>query len=161
MFESFDPLATSCREVNSIRNDRGALHGYARDPISVGRVVDEIWPDLVRGGGRGEIYSWTVVYRPVTAEFEPPYAPAIIALDEGYQMLTNVVGVPPEDLDVGLRVRVEFRPSDVRPGGMPQLILRLICGHRRAGKDLGFSLGRSPKKPGFDCDVATCFSPGI
>jgi uncharacterized OB-fold protein len=58
--------------------------------------------------GRGEIYSWTVVYRPVTAEFEPPYAPAIVTLDEGYQMLTNVVGVAPEDLDVGMRVRVQF-----------------------------------------------------
>ncbi|WP_297598652.1 OB-fold domain-containing protein [Mycobacterium sp.] len=66
-----------------------------------------------QGSGRGEIYSWTVVYRPVTAEFEPPYAPAIITLDEGYQMLTNVVGVPPEDVDVGLRVRVQFH--DVGP----------------------------------------------
>lgn len=66
------------------------------------------------GSGRGEIYSWTVVYRPVTPEFEPPYAPAIVTLDEGYQMLTNVVGVPPEDIDVGLRVRVRFH--DVGPG---------------------------------------------
>lgn len=63
--------------------------------------------------GAGEIYSWTVVYRPVTAEFEPPYAPAIVSLDEGYQMLTNIVGVPPEDIEVGLRVRVQFH--DVGP----------------------------------------------
>jgi uncharacterized OB-fold protein len=61
-----------------------------------------------RGGGVGEIYSWTVVHRPVTAEFEPPYAPAIVTLDEGYQMLTNVVGVDPADLAIGLRVRVQF-----------------------------------------------------
>lgn len=61
-----------------------------------------------QGGGVGEIYSWTVVRRPVTAEFEPPYAPAIITLDEGYQMLTNVVGVAPEDLAIGMRVQVQF-----------------------------------------------------
>jgi uncharacterized OB-fold protein len=60
------------------------------------------------GGGAGEIYSWTVVHRPVTAEFDPPYAPAIVTLDEGYQMLTNVVGVAPGDLAVGMRVRVQF-----------------------------------------------------
>lgn len=59
-------------------------------------------------GGTGEIYSWTVVYRPVTSEFEPPYAPAIITLDEGYQMLTNIVGVAPEDVAIGMRVRVHF-----------------------------------------------------
>jgi uncharacterized OB-fold protein len=59
-------------------------------------------------GGVGEIYSWTVVYRPVTPEFEPPYAPAIITLDEGYQMLSNVVGVAPGDLAIGMRVQVHF-----------------------------------------------------
>lgn len=58
--------------------------------------------------GTGEIYSWTVVYRPVTPEFEPPYAPAIVTLDEGYQMLTNIVGVAPHDLAVGMRVQVQF-----------------------------------------------------
>jgi shikimate 5-dehydrogenase len=44
-FAYLDPLARQCREINSIRNDGGRLRGYARDPISVGRVVDEIWPD--------------------------------------------------------------------------------------------------------------------
>ena len=61
-----------------------------------------------QSGGVGEIYSWTVVRRPVSAEFEPPYAPAIITLDEGYQMLTNVVGVAQEDLAIGMRVQVQF-----------------------------------------------------
>jgi uncharacterized protein len=58
--------------------------------------------------GTGEIYSWTVVYRPVTPEFTPPYAPAIVTLDEGYQMLTNVIGVAPADLAIGLPVQVQF-----------------------------------------------------
>jgi uncharacterized protein len=61
-----------------------------------------------RSGGVGEVYSWTVVHRPVTAEFQPPYAPAIVTLDEGYQMLTNVVGVAPDELAIGMRVRVQF-----------------------------------------------------
>ena len=64
--------------------------------------------DWRTSGGVGEIYSWTVVHRPVTAEFEPPYAPAIVTLDEGYQMLTNIVGVAPEDLAVGMPVQVQF-----------------------------------------------------
>ena len=61
--------------------------------------------------GVGEIYSWTVVYRPVTADFEPPYAPAIVTLDEGYQMLTNIVGVAPEELAVGMGVQVQFHTA--------------------------------------------------
>jgi uncharacterized OB-fold protein len=32
-------------------------------------------------------------------------------MDEGYQMLTNVVGVSPEALEVGMRVRVQFHAT--------------------------------------------------
>ncbi|MCV7101709.1 Zn-ribbon domain-containing OB-fold protein [Mycobacterium palustre] len=65
-----------------------------------------------RSGGVGEVYSWTVVHRPVTAGFSPPYAPAIVTLDEGHQMLTNIVGVAPEELAIGMRVRVQFHAVD-------------------------------------------------
>jgi uncharacterized protein len=67
--------------------------------------ADVSWQD---SGGVGEVYSWTLVHRPVTAEFEPPYAPAIVTLDEGYQMLTNLVGVTAEDLAIGMAVQVQF-----------------------------------------------------
>ena len=66
---------------------------------------DLVW---TASAGRGEIYSWTVVYRPVTAEFTPPYAPAIVTLNEGYQMLTNIVGIAPGELAIGMRVQVQF-----------------------------------------------------
>jgi uncharacterized OB-fold protein len=64
--------------------------------------------DWVTGAGLGEIYSWTVVHRPVTAEFAPPYAPAIVTLHEGYQLLTNIIGVTAAELQIGLGVRVQF-----------------------------------------------------
>jgi uncharacterized protein len=58
--------------------------------------------------GKGDVYSWTVVHRPVTAEFAAPYAPAIVTMREGYQMLTNIIGVAMDDIEVGLPVQVEF-----------------------------------------------------
>ena len=59
--------------------------------------------------GRGTLYSWTVVYRPVSSAFEEaPYAPAIVELDEGFQLVTNLVGIAPEDITAGMRVKVEF-----------------------------------------------------
>ena len=64
--------------------------------------------DWLVSDGVGEIYSWTVVHRPVTAEFAPPYAPAIVQLREGYQMLTNIIGVGTDEVRIGLEVRVEF-----------------------------------------------------
>jgi uncharacterized OB-fold protein len=61
-----------------------------------------------RSAGRGDIYSFTVVHRAVTPAFHAPYAPVIVSLGEGYQMLTNIVGVAPDDLAIGTRVQVQF-----------------------------------------------------
>ncbi len=44
-FTYLDPLAVACKEVNAIRRTADGLFGWARDPVSVGRVVDRIWPD--------------------------------------------------------------------------------------------------------------------
>ena len=63
----------------------------------------------VKSDGRGTVYSWTVVHRPQTPAFQVPYAVAIIDIDEGYQMMSNLIGLDPEDVAVGLRVRVDFR----------------------------------------------------
>jgi shikimate dehydrogenase len=44
LFADLDPIARACEELNAVRRAGSDLHGYARDPISVGRVVDRIWP---------------------------------------------------------------------------------------------------------------------
>jgi uncharacterized protein len=61
-----------------------------------------------RSAGLGTLYSWTVVYRPVTPVFDVPYAPAIVDLDEGYQMMTNLIGLAPDAITPGLSVQAEF-----------------------------------------------------
>lgn len=43
-FDSLDGLARECGEINAIRSRHNHLVGFARDPVSVGRVVDRIWP---------------------------------------------------------------------------------------------------------------------
>ena len=45
-FDGLDARAVQCREINAIRHAGGRVLGAARDPVSVGRVVDRIWPDL-------------------------------------------------------------------------------------------------------------------
>ena len=58
--------------------------------------------------GSGSLYSWTVVWRPQTPAFEVPYAPAIVRLDEGYDMISAVVGCDPGELHENMRLAVEF-----------------------------------------------------
>jgi uncharacterized OB-fold protein len=68
-----------------------------------------------RSAGRGTVYSWTVAWRPQSPAFTTPYAPVIVELDEGYYLLSNLVGCEVEDIRVGLPVEVVFhRVSDAR-----------------------------------------------
>ena len=62
--------------------------------------------------GEGAVYSWSIVWRPQTPAFESPYAPAIVRLDEGFDILTALVGCEPDDIRAGQRVRVEFHAVD-------------------------------------------------
>ena len=45
-----------------------------------------VWVD---SSGNGEIYSWTRVWRPVTPDFVTPYVPVIVAMEEGWFILSN------------------------------------------------------------------------
>jgi hypothetical protein len=60
--------------------------------------------------GRGKIFSYVIyhrVYHPGFAE-DVPYAVAVISLDEGPRLLSNIVGVPPDQLTCDMPVEVVF-----------------------------------------------------
>jgi uncharacterized OB-fold protein len=65
-----------------------------------------------RSNGRGRLYSWTVVWRPQHPTFQVPYAPAIIELDEGFWLMSAIVGCDHEDLRADMPVVVEFHPAN-------------------------------------------------
>ena len=63
--------------------------------------------------GRGEVYSYTVIHRPVDpSRFAEPYVLAVVALEEGPHMLSNIVECEPADVQVGMPVAVRFERID-------------------------------------------------
>lgn len=58
--------------------------------------------------GAGSVYATTVV-RPRGGE---AYNIVLVDLDEGFRMMSTVVGVEPEAVAVGARVRVAWREGD-------------------------------------------------
>jgi uncharacterized OB-fold protein len=60
--------------------------------------------------GRGTLFTWTVVARALHPDFaeDVPYAPAVIELDEGVRLLSQVVDCPIEELEMGMPVEVVF-----------------------------------------------------
>ena len=61
--------------------------------------------------GRGTVYTFTVNRREWAPGLDVPYIIAIVALDEqaDLRLMTNVVDVSPDEMVIGMPVRVEFR----------------------------------------------------
>jgi uncharacterized OB-fold protein len=75
--------------------------------------------EWVDSSGRGEIYSWTRVWRPVTPAFVTPYVPIIVTMEEGWFILSNLVGCEDDAVAIGQPVEVVFHNS----GGTDDIVL--------------------------------------
>jgi len=58
--------------------------------------------------GRGQVHTMTTVHRAPTPDVAVPYVVAVIELEEGWHMLSNIVGCAPEDVRIDMPVQVDF-----------------------------------------------------
>lgn len=93
-------VAPRCRACGTL-----FLYPRATCPSCLGADLD--WEQL---SGRGRVYTFTVVRQAAHPAFtdEVPYVLAIVELDEGPRLLTNVVGCDPEAVRCDQRVEVDF-----------------------------------------------------
>ena len=85
----------------------GALRFPAREICSACLSSKSEW---ARVSGRGEVFSFNVmhqVYHPGFVE-TVPYAVVVVKLAEGPKMNSNLLGVPPSEIHIGMPVRVVF-----------------------------------------------------
>ncbi len=63
--------------------------------------------------GRGTVHSYIVFHQVYNKEFagDVPYNVALVQLDEGPRMFSNIVGTPNDQVKVGDRVAVVFEPA--------------------------------------------------
>jgi hypothetical protein len=64
--------------------------------------------EWVESTGRGTLYSFTTVFRPQQPMFEVPYTVVVVELEEGYHMLSNLIGVEPDEVKIGTPLEVAF-----------------------------------------------------
>jgi len=66
--------------------------------------------EWVTASGRGTVYSRTIIRQNPSRSFSHllPFVVALVDLDEGPRLMTNIVGCIPEDVRIGDRVRVRF-----------------------------------------------------
>ena len=66
--------------------------------------------EWMRSSGRGTVFTWTVAERPLHPAFaaDAPYAPVVIAMEEGVRILSEMVDCPPGQLAIDMPVEVVF-----------------------------------------------------
>jgi uncharacterized OB-fold protein len=88
--------------------------------------LDTVW---VVASGRARLHTYVITHRAAGGfEADTPYAIAVVELDEGPRMMTNIVGVDqtPEalQLDMALRVTFEARGDQAVPVFTPVDVTR-------------------------------------
>ena len=77
------------------------------------QATDFVWQPV---SGRGKVFSFVTyhrVYHPGFAK-DVPYVVALVELDEGPRLLTNIVGVAPDKVACEMPVKVVFDDFDDR-----------------------------------------------
>ncbi len=68
-----------------------------------------------KSSGRGKLHSYVIVQRPAPG-FDGPYAIAVVELDEGPRLMTNIVGVDQTPEALPLDLVVELAPEEIPEG---------------------------------------------
>lgn len=108
--EVSEPYWEACKQgkllLQKCRNC-GALQTFPRS-LCYKCLSDAL--DWVPASGRGTIYTFSTIYRPPAPEFagDVPYTIALVELEEGVRMMSNIVDCAPDDIEIGMGVQVVF-----------------------------------------------------
>jgi uncharacterized protein len=95
-------LIQRCAECGALRNPPRPMCPHCQS-------LD--W-DSLQATGRGTVYSYVMPQYPPMPFMEYPYIVVLVALEEGIRLVSNLVGIAPEDVEVGMPVEVRFDTFD-------------------------------------------------
>ncbi|MEU9201854.1 MaoC family dehydratase N-terminal domain-containing protein [Streptomyces sp. NPDC048332] len=68
--------------------------------------------DTVEAAGHGRVHSFVVNHHPRHPAFDSPYLVALVELAEGTRLITNLTGVAPGDVTIGMPVVLDWLDAD-------------------------------------------------
>ncbi|MER7013135.1 OB-fold domain-containing protein [Saccharopolyspora sp. NPDC000359] len=96
-----------CRACEALRHPPGPCCPHCRS-------FD--W-DTVEASGCATVHSYVVAHHPRHPAFEYPLLVALVELAEGTRLISNLVGVEPDEVTIGMPVQLEWLEAD------PELVL--------------------------------------
>ena len=104
----------ACRRHELCLQRCGACGTLRHHPRPMCPHCNSVAYEWARASGRGTLYTFTIVHGPTLPAFQAqaPYNVAVIQLDEGPFLVSNIVGCRAEQLRIGMRVEVVFEDLD-------------------------------------------------
>jgi uncharacterized OB-fold protein len=110
------PFWESCRRGDLVIQKCDSCNQYQFYPRG---ICANCWSNnfkWVKASGRGSVWSFTVTYQNRTPGFaeDVPYVLALVELEEGVKMFSNVIECDPRDVKIGMAVEVTFVRANER-----------------------------------------------
>ncbi|HXQ54021.1 MAG TPA: Zn-ribbon domain-containing OB-fold protein [Stellaceae bacterium] len=107
------PFWDACAEGRLMLQRCAACQAWRHPPSPICPECLSDAHEWVAASGRGTVYTFVVV-REARRGWDKmvPYVLAVVALDEGPRILTNLAEIAPEDVAIGLPVEVTFEELD-------------------------------------------------
>lgn len=86
----------------------GRYHHPPRPMCPRCHSVEHTWVDAA---GTGTVYSWSALHHPQHPAFDYPVLAALVELDEGVRLVTNLIDIEPSAVAIGMPVEVAFAPT--------------------------------------------------
>ena len=107
----WDGLREGELRIQRFTDDGSLVHPPANSNPNTGSF-DYDW---VVASGRGTLYSYAVPHYPKIPSFDYPLIVGLVELEEGVRVVSNVVGVKPSQLEIGMPLEVCFPPTNSDP----------------------------------------------
>lgn len=107
-----EPYWTACRRGELVLQRCSGCARFVHFPEPSCPFCGAAEPTYEPVSGRGRVHTFSVVHRGFLPGFAPPYVVAWIDLPEGARVFGDVVGCPPEEVRIGMPVRVAFGELD-------------------------------------------------
>ena len=95
-------LIQRCSECQTLRHPPRPMCGECRSTK---------W-DSVESSGRGTVYSYTVMHHPKIPGYEYPLPVALINLEDGTRIVSNIIDCAVDDVHIGMPVQLIIQESD-------------------------------------------------
>ena len=107
------PFWDSCRRGQLVIQRCGDCNEYQWYPRG---ICANCWSGNIRwvqSSGKGTVWTYTITQQNRTTGFAEmvPYVLALVELEEGVRMFTNIVDCEPGDVEIGMAVEVTFQTA--------------------------------------------------